>query len=586
MTSPPPADLDDILAVCLEAERLGVPLDRDELRRRRPDLAAELSEFLHGHDALRQLAPRPSPPADDDASQRTMQVGEDAILDDTACGDETDGCSRLGRYRLIRVLGRGGMGTVYEAWHEGLNRPAAVKVVSSGPFASEEELRRFKAEAEAAANLHHPNLVPIYEVDVCDGRPYYSMELVVGESLAELVARGPVPPGRAAELIAAVAGAVDYAHRRGILHRDLKPANVLIDTAGRPRVLDFGLAKRLPDGDLTDADGEPAAAHPTPDASSLRPRPSEMTRTGAILGTPSYMAPEQAAGAKSVGPAADIYGLGGILYCLLTGRPPHRGANPVETLQLVIDARPEPVTALNPGVPADLATIVQTCLEKAPRDRYRTAADLAADLNRFLAGDPITKEALSLWGRVTREVHRSRHEGHFRLWGRALIGFGFIVFLAHLTMHLLNRAGVTGLWAFVPPRLAMVAVLLATLRLARGHRSLLPADSVERLVWVVWIGYLLAYTAAAAATTVAGMPYAAVYPYCAALAGLGFFTLGCHVWGACYLVGVAFFVAAPLLALVPEYTVLGFGALWGLALLSLGLRYERLNRTLPAEETP
>ncbi|MGC1274046.1 MAG: serine/threonine-protein kinase [Planctomycetaceae bacterium] len=564
--------LDELLALCLEAERLGVPIDRSTLLARHPDLAEELAAFLDGNEQFKRLAAplRDAGPAG--------AAGPAAHSNDT-----DDGCLRLGKYRLIRELGRGGMGVVYEAWQEGVNRPVAVKVISAGPFATAEELKRFRTEAEAAANLSHPGLVPIYEVDVCDGRPFYSMELVEGQSLADLAASGPVPYEKAAGLVASIAEALDYAHQRGVVHRDLKPANVLIDVRGRPRVTDFGLAKRLERGDGGGGETGDGATRTFIPRSPVSSDPPPLTRTGAVLGTPAYMAPEQAAGKRTVGPAADVYGLGAILYHLLTGRPPFKAPSAINTLQLVIDGRLEPVRQLRADVPRDLAIITETCLQREPSDRYRTAAAVADDLRRYLAGEPIQAGGISVWGRLTRVVGQSRHVSHFRLWGRAIVAFGIIVFLAHLVMHLIDRAGVTDWWVFLPPRLAMFALLVGVLRWSRSG-SLLPRDAVERLVWVVWTAYLLAFGAAGLVTAAAGGEHVGVYPFAAVLAGMAFFTLGCHVWGACYLVGLAFFAAAPLLVLMPDYAVLGFGVLWGLSLTSLGLRYQRLNRTLPVDE--
>lgn len=576
-------ELDELVALCLEAERLGAPMEPALLLARYPQHAAELAEFLAGHQELKRLSvpleegKRPlagGSKRNHESATTLRSMGEDrALVPD-------DGCLRLGKYRLLRELGRGGMGVVYEAWQEGVNRPVAVKVISSGPFASGEELRRFRTEAEAAANLSHPGLVPIFEVDVCEGRPFYSMEYVPGESLAELSAAGRVTSEKAAALIAEVADAVEYAHQRGVIHRDLKPANVLIGASGRPRVTDFGLAK-WSTGEAHDAAtlSPPINSH-AQTAAFGGPDPF-VTKTGAVLGTPSFMAPEQAAGQK-VGPAADIYGIGAILYAMLTGRPPFKGSTAVETLTLVAEGRLEPVRQLKPEVPSDLATIVETCLEKNPHDRYRTAGDVAADLRRFLSGEPIHAGGMSLWGRLARVVVQSRHVSHFRQWGHAIIGFGIAIFLAHAVMQFLVWNDYRSWFALLGPRAAMFGAMLAMLRLSRTG-SLLPRDAVERLVWVVWTGYLLAYAAASITNSVAGQSHTAVFPFAATLAGMAFFTLGCHVWGACYLVGGAFFLAAPLLAFFPDYAVIGFGALWGLSLGSLGLRYAWLNRVLPLD---
>ncbi len=283
-----------------------------------------------------------------------------------------------------------------------------------------------------------------------------------------------------------------------------------------------------------------------------------MTRTGAILGTPSFMAPEQAAGQR-VGPAADIYGIGAILYYLLAKRPPFRGATTIETLSLVMEGRLEPVRNCNSSVDRDLAVIAEKCLEKDPSDRYRSAADIAGDLRRYAAGEPIRAGGLSVWGRLTRAVGQSRHVSHFRQWGRSIMAFGVVIFITHLVMHFISQSNVSVWWAFLPPRLTMFAVLVGLLRWSRTG-SLLPRDAVERLVWVVWTAYLLAFAAAGLVTAATGHDHTTVYPFAAVLAGMAFFTLGCHVWGACYLVGGTFFLAAPLLRSLPSTRCLASAA--------------------------
>jgi tetratricopeptide (TPR) repeat protein/predicted Ser/Thr protein kinase len=272
----------------------------------------------------------------------------------------------FGDYEIQKELGRGGMGVVYKARQVSLNRPVALKMIKAGVLADDDELRRFQNEAEAVALLDHAGIVPVYEVGDREGQRYFSMKLVEGGNLGERLASFKANPRAAATLLAETAEAVHHAHMRGILHRDLKPANILVDAEGHPHVTDFGLAKRV-EADV------------------------EMTASGAILGTPAYMSPEQANGRRgSITTATDVYGLGAILYAMLTGKSPFGGASVMETLDAVRTRPPEPPTKLNGSTPRDLDTICLKCLEKDPRRRYASAHELASDLNNWLDSRPIT----------------------------------------------------------------------------------------------------------------------------------------------------------------------------------------------------
>jgi serine/threonine-protein kinase len=285
-------------------------------------------------------------------------------------------------YEVEAVLGVGGMGVVFRARHLRLKRVVALKMTLAGAYAGPHERDRFQREAEAVAGLQHPNVVQIHEVAESDGRPFFTMEFVGGGSLAQKLSGHPQPAREAAALVATIAGAVQVAHAAGIVHRDLKPANILLTADGTPKVGDFGLARRL-DGD------------------------AGLTRTGAAVGTPSYMAPEQARGdPAAVGPAADVYALGAILYETLTGRPPFKAESAAETLQQVVARDPVAPSRLNHTVPRDLETICLKCLRKVPGRRYGSAAGLAEDLDRFLRGEAIAARPEGAWGRFARRVRR------------------------------------------------------------------------------------------------------------------------------------------------------------------------------------
>ena len=287
-------------------------------------------------------------------------------------------------YELLDELGRGGMGVVYRARQVSLNRMVALKMMRAGDLATAAEAIRFRGEAEAVARLQHPNIVQIYEVGEHEGRPFLALEFLDGGSLDRLLGGTPQAAGPAARRVQTLARAVHAAHQCGIVHRDLKPANILLTAGGTPKISDFGLAKRLD-------------------------RETAQTPSAAVLGTPSYMAPEQAGGSaagdadgRRIGPAADIHALGAILYELLTGRPPFLGQTPLHTVQQVLQNDPVPPTRLQPKVPRDLETVCLKCLQKKPEQRYRTAGELADDLRRFLGGEPVRARPVGLAGRLRR----------------------------------------------------------------------------------------------------------------------------------------------------------------------------------------
>jgi serine/threonine-protein kinase len=333
----------------------------------------------------------------------------------------------------LEEIAHGGMGVVYKARQVSLNRPVALKMILAGRLATEADVKRFHTEAEAAANLDHPNIVAIYEVGVHEGQHYFSMQLIEGQSLSQQIARFGQDYRAGAQLLAKVARAVHFAHQRGILHRDLKPANILIDAKGEPHVTDFGLAKRL--------DVE-----------------SDMTLSGAVLGTPHYMAPEQAQGkVKQLSAAADIYSLGAILYQLLTGRPPFQADTPLEVMRKAIEQEPARPSSIQKHIDRDLETICLKCLEKDPKRRYGSAEALAEDLERWLRGEPITARPVGAWERTVK-------------WAKRRPGVAALAMVSCLALLVLAGSG----WWFnreLRNRLWQSLLAQARTERASGHRQ-------------------------------------------------------------------------------------------------------------------
>ncbi len=383
----PNSRVNEILAAYLQAVDAGNAPARQELLARHPELAAELQAFFADHDELDQIAAPPKlAPAESAtrAGEPTLAPGETGVL----CGAAR--VRYFGDYEILEEIARGGMGVVFKARQVSLNRIVALKMILAGQLASEADVRRFRSEAEAAGNLDHPNIVPIYEVNEDQGQHYFSMKFIEGASLAGHGEPGASATGggaskeeqrKSAELLAKVARAVHYAHQRGILHRDLKPANILVDSRGEPHVTDFGLAKRVESG-------------------------GDLTPSRAVVGTPGYMPPEQAAGTKGLTVTADVYSLGAILYELLTGRPPFRAATPLDTLMQVLEKEPDRPRQVNPQVDRDLETICLKCLDKDPPRRYASAEALAEDLVRWLAGEPILARPTGRWERAVKWARR------------------------------------------------------------------------------------------------------------------------------------------------------------------------------------
>jgi WD40 repeat protein/tRNA A-37 threonylcarbamoyl transferase component Bud32 len=352
----------------------GEAVDREEFLARYPDLAEELRAYFAGSDEVERLGRAPESTTDGDP--RPHRPEEAMTVEGEA--------RRVGDYELLEQVGEGGMGVIYKARQVRLRRLVALKMIRTDRLPSAADVLRFKSEAEAVASLDHPHIVPIYEVGEHQGQPFFSMKFVEGGSLAQHLPRLSPDLRAVARLVAAVARAVHYAHQRGLLHRDLKPGNILIDARGDPHVTDFGLAKRL----------VPRAGE------------NSLTLPGLIVGTPGYMAPEQAQAGGVVSTAADVYSLGAILYELLTGRPPFRAENVLETLRQLLEQEPAPPRRLNSRVDRDLETVCLKCLQKEPQKRYGSALALAEDLERWLNDEPIQARPVSGPERFLKWVRR------------------------------------------------------------------------------------------------------------------------------------------------------------------------------------
>jgi WD40 repeat protein/tRNA A-37 threonylcarbamoyl transferase component Bud32 len=366
--------LDKVLADYMERVDRGEAVDRAQLVANYPQFAAELQSYFSGGDEVERLGgvdlTGPFAPEDPPGAPAAEAQGQS-----------------VGDYDLLERIGQGGMGVIYKARQRSLRRLVALKMIRTDRLASWQDLVRFRGEAEAVASLDHPHIVPIYEVGAHNGQPFFSMKLIEGGSLAQRLPGFVADPRAGATLLAVVARAVHYAHQRGLLHRDLKPANILLDTLGSPQVTDFGLAKRL----------------------GPKPGEASLTAQGVIVGTPNYMAPEQAAARGGVSTATDVYSLGAILYEMLTGRPPFAAETLVDTLRLLLEQDPVRPRNLNRRVDRDLETVCLKCLQKEPHQRYRSAEALADDLERWLRGEPIRARRVSRRERVLKWARRRPH---------------------------------------------------------------------------------------------------------------------------------------------------------------------------------
>jgi len=550
------ANRDAVLAALLER------LIDDSRHGRSPDLEAMIAKHPDLVDELRSL-------------WATAMVAEEfgSMADDAELAGEPTAAraagqrnsvplpERIGDYEVVEEIGRGGMGVVFKARQFSLDRVVALKMILQGHTASETDVARFRAEAESAARINHPHIVPVYEVGDFEGQPYFSMKYVEGTTLSKRLAEGPLPSREAAALLVPVCRAVAEAHRHGLMHRDLKPSNILIDEAGRPYITDFGLAKRLP------AAEKPDEAH------------KSLTHSGAILGTPGYMAPEQAAGGRGeITEATDVYGLGAILYAMLTGRAPFQTDSPVDTVLMVLEQDPLPPRLLNQRADADLEMIALKCLQKPTDLRYDSADALAADLQAYLDNEPISARSGKFSQVVSRAFRETHHAGVLENWGLLWMWHSLVLLVICVITNGFQWAGITsrwpyvGLWVFA---LGLWAAIFWGLRRRSG-----PTTFVERQIAHVWAGSVICNSLLFGVEALLSLPVLTLSPVLGVVSGMVFLVKAGILSGKFYVQSVILFLTAPVMAVIPQtglpnVSISLFGIVSAACFFIPGLKYYR-----------
>lgn len=544
--------LAEVLGEMMEAQRRGEAVELDVVAAEHFELAKELRELW----AAVMLADAVAARSGDEPT---------AGFDRTSPAERSLPC-RFGDYELVERLGRGGMGVVYKARQQSLDRTVAVKMIGRGHLATPAEQARFRAEAEAVARLEHPGIVPIYHVGEEDGQLYFSMRYVEGATLGERLNDGPLPAREAARIAAEVARAIDYAHERGILHRDIKPSNIMLDPLGQAHVTDFGLAKRLT-GDV------------------------QLTRTGDVLGTPSYMSPEQAAGSRGpLGPAGDVYSLGAVLYAMLTGRPPFQAASPVDTVLMVLEQEPVPPHLLNAGADRDLELIALRCLQKPPELRYASAGELAGDLEAYLRGEAISARSGHFSQIIARMFRETHHISVLENWGLLWMWHSVVLLVLCLVTNGFQWLGAAlpvmrtplpylALWG---GGLAVWAPIFWALRRRAG-----PVTFVERQIAHVWGGSVICSVLLFVIEYLLRLPVLTLSPVLGLVSGMVFLVKAGILSGRFYLHAAAMFATAALMAVMQRYGIdLGitfFGLVAAATFFIPGLKYYRQRREMESD---
>ncbi len=529
--------LAEVLSQMADDVAIGRPVDFESICASHPDLAKDLKR-LWGAVLVADVAAV--------ASDQLPAVDQDEAI--SRRWRKLELPATIGDYQLLAEIGRGGMGVVFRARQISLDREVAVKMILRGRLASDIDLSRFLAEASSTARLQHPNIVPVYEVGDIEGRPFFSMKFIDGETLGDKLADGPLPEREAAQLLAVIALAIGFAHSQGVMHRDLKPTNIIIDSAGTPMVSDFGLAKRFG-------------------------VENDLTRSGVVVGTPSYMSPEQASGRReSVGPSSDIYSLGCVLYHALTGRPPLVAESMMELVMLVLEQDPTPPRALRPRLDRDLEMIVIRCLQKPPDLRYDTAVDLANDLEAFLRDEKVAASS-GRFGQVVARLFRDTHHAIvLENWGMLWMWHSLVLLLASLITWGLGISGVVDLLVYAAVwtlGLGAWAGVFWKLRQRVG-----PVTFIERQVAHVWAASMISIAMLFPLEWWLGLPVLSLSPLLGVITASVFIVKASMFSGAFYLQAAVLLATSVAMAVVPRHAHLIFGIVAAACFFIPGYKYQ------------
>ena len=461
----------------------------------------------------------------------------------------------IGDYTLEEEIGRGGMGIVYRATCKSNGRSVAVKMILKGDFASKTEKERFRAEAEAARRLNHPNIIPIYDIGEHDGLPYFCMKLIEGQTLSAKLARGPLMATKAAEIMAKISDAVAYAHKQGVLHRDLKPSNIMLGKDGTPHLADFGLAKAISSNEAS------------------------LTRTGAVLGTPAYMSPEQASGARgSVGTSSDVYSLGAILYHMLTGRSPFMGATPVETVLMVLEQPPIPLRTLNHRVDRNLEMVTLRCLQKPQDLRYPSASRLRDDLNAFLEGRSVSARDGRIFQVVSNLFRETHHAEILENWGLLWMWHSLVLLVASLATYVFHEIpSIRELhWPYILLWTLGVGVWAVVFWMIR--RRMGPVTFVERQMAHVWASAMGLVIFLFPLEWSLGLQPLQMAPMLAVIAAMVFLVKAGILSGSFYVHSATMFVTGIVMMVNPNCGMPAFGVASAGCFFLAGLKYYRRKK--------